>query len=496
MIVRRGALTDHYVEDERSVVMVDESVLGLSPVATAILEAVPAGVDVGLPTVTQHVVATFGPPAGTESAEALTEQQIWDLVAHRVLVVVEGDDPVREPSPHGKARRPDLAGDDPEGAVTALRDALRHLRSDEDGRWAAPDSLSPRGLVAAARQHHVVPYLAANLDRLDIPGQARAELEAAAGRQHAGAVVLAADLSVALATLRDAGVRALAFKGVTLSALAYGDFSVRGAGDLDVLVAPEDLERAHGVLTSAGWAPAPAYPRPGPSWAWRHFVRTSNELLLSSSETDIDLHWHLVPARGTFPAFDVLWGRRTETPVDGQLTPTLSAYDALAHSAGHAAKDRWKWMRSLLDVHVLASRSDTWLRADRPLRGDELVSLGLAVRAFGLTTAMPLVAEHAAASIKNEVEGSVHRAQVDTAPAHRPFAVPGINFIIGLRGTSQTKASAREMARLLSRSALPPWATAEETSPHAAVAAPRAAGKRAADAVSRLRSKRETAREA
>ena len=91
MIVRRGALTDHYVEDERSVVMVDESVLGLSPVATAILEAVPEGVDVGLPTVTQHVVATFGPPAGTESAEALTEQQIWDLVAHRVLVVVEDD---------------------------------------------------------------------------------------------------------------------------------------------------------------------------------------------------------------------------------------------------------------------------------------------------------------------------------------------------------------------------------------------------------------------
>ena len=48
MIVRRGALTDHYVEDDRSVVMVDESVLGLSPVATAILEAVPEGADVGL----------------------------------------------------------------------------------------------------------------------------------------------------------------------------------------------------------------------------------------------------------------------------------------------------------------------------------------------------------------------------------------------------------------------------------------------------------------
>ena len=131
MIVRRGALTDHYVEDERSVVMVDESVLGLSPIATAILEAVPEGVDVGLPTVTQHVVATFGPPAGTESAEALTEQQIWDLVAHRVLVVVEGEGS-RDGTSSLLDHRSDSAGDDPEGAVTALRDALRHLRSDDD----------------------------------------------------------------------------------------------------------------------------------------------------------------------------------------------------------------------------------------------------------------------------------------------------------------------------------------------------------------------------
>ena len=84
-----------------------------------------------------------------------------------------------------------------------------------------------------------------------------------------------------------------------------------------------------------------------------------HELLLSNSETDIDLHWHLVPTRGTFPDFDTLWDRREDVMVDGSSTPTLSAYDALAHSAGHAAKDRWRWMRSMLDVHVLASRRDT-----------------------------------------------------------------------------------------------------------------------------------------
>ena len=146
-----------------------------------------------------------------------------------------------------------------------------------------------------------------------------------------------------------------------------------------------------------------------------------------------------MPTRGTFPDFDTLWERRQEVSVDGHPTPTLSAYDALAHSAGHAAKDRWRWMRSLLDVHVLAARRDTWLGADRPLRGDELVSLGLAVRMFGTTSACHW-SSSSRPSITDEL-ASVHGDQVATAPAHRPFAVPGINFLLGLRGASRTEAS-------------------------------------------------------
>jgi hypothetical protein len=431
-------------------------------------------------------VATFGPPDAPASAEALTEQQIWDLVAHRVLVMVKDDRPAHDASATSGRHAPGPDHVDHEGAVTALRDALRHLRSDDWGRWVAPDSLSPRSFVSAARQHHVIPFLAANLDRLDVPGQARSELEVAAGRQHAGAAVLAADLSVAMAVLLDAGMRVLAFKGVALAAQAYGDFSLRGAGDLDLLVAPEDLERAHHTLASAGWAPSPSYPRPGQSWAWRHFVRTGNEVLLSSSQTDIDLHWHLVPTRGTFPAFDTLWETRQEVSVDGHPTPTLSAYDALAHSSGHAAKDRWRWMRSLLDVHVLASQSATWLGADRPLRGDELVSVGLAARTFGIPSGSPPVVEEAARSITESRWRSVERTQTMTSPEHRPLTVPGVNFALGIRGIGRTAGSPHEIMRLLSRSALPPWATANLDSPAATTAIPKALFRRGSEVTQKL----------
>jgi hypothetical protein len=493
VIVRRGALTDHFVEDDRSVVMVDESVLGLSPIATAILEAVPVGTEVSLQALTDHVVAIFGPPDHSQSASSLTRQQVWDLVAHNVLVVVEDEQPVDRPPAATRERPGDLPRGEPDEAVTALRDALRHLRSDTPGRWVAPDSLGPEALVRAARQHHVVPYLGAHLDRLALPDGAGPAIDVAAGRQRAGAALLAADLSVALAALTRAGVPALAFKGVALAAQAYGDYAARGAGDLDLLVAPTEVARAHEALTAAGWRPAPACPVPGPSWAWRHLVQSGNELTLIGDRSEIDLHWDLSPVRGTFPSFETLWERREIVTVAERPVPTLSAYDALAHSAGHAAKDEWRWLRSMLDVHVLAAAQAAWLAVDRPLRTDQLLTLGLVVHEFGLPPGAPPVAALAAQRVGASRLRRVRLHHERTAPRHQPRTVPGHALLSLLRTAWLTDRSFTQVALLLRRSAFPPWLTADLDSPKAVVAVPtilarrtREVGAKAARSVSAL----------
>lgn len=485
MIVRRGVLTDHYVEGDRSVVMVEESVLGLSPVATAILEAVRGEDPVSLQAVTRHVVATFGPPDEPASAEELTRQQIWDLAAHKVLVVVEDSD-VDEDSTQTGQRQHESAREGSEAAVTALRDALRHVRSTAPEQWTLPVSVGAVSFVAAARRHHVVPYLAAHLDRLVLPRRATSELEASAGGQRAGAKVLAADLSVALSALDSENVRALAVKGVALASQAYGDYAARGAGDLDLLVAPEDVAPAHRALTAAGWTSPSAYPPPGESWAWRHFIKTGNELSLTSDMSIIDLHWHLVPTRSTFPAFDVLWSRRDVVSVDGRPVPTLSRYDALTHSAGHAAKDSWRWLRSLLDVHVLTSDRDTWSLADRPLRPDQLRSIGLSALEFGVLPGAPEVVHQAARLVDGRFLERVRDDQSTTAAEHRPLSTPGLQLVRRLRTIKLTRGSVGESARLLSRTVLPPWLTAQETSPWAFIAIPRVLRRRTSEVVSRF----------
>lgn len=495
MIITRGGLSDHYVEGDRSVVMVGESVLGLSPVATAILEAVPERGSTTLAAVTEHVVLTFGPPDGPESATDLARQQVWDLVAHEVLVITEDEKTAATDSSQLEGHGHALSGEERSDAVRALRNALRHLRSGDVRQWTLPDHVDPMAFVAAARAHHVVSFVAAHFDHLAIVGRARSEIEAMASRQRAGAALLAADLAIVLDALEAEGIRALAFKGVALATQAYDDFAIRGAGDLDLLVSPQDVSRAHRVLTDAGWSRVPGYPSPGPSWAWRHHVRTDNELTLSGTHSNVDLHWHLVPMRGSFPDFDTLWERHVVMCVDGHPIPTLGLYDALAHSAAHAAKDQWRWLRSLLDVHVLAARPETWRDANRPLRPEQLRSIGLATAEFGVPASSPPVVHLSMRGVDHSLRDRVRREQDGAAPQHQPLSVPGLNFLRRLRAIGVNSKSFVEIRRLVSESIFPSRFTTDENSPYAMVAVPRVLRRRASEVVSRLSVRRRTSPE-
>ncbi len=85
MKIRRGDLRDVYVEDGRSAVFVNEQVIVLSEIATAILQVIPPDGSVTLEHLTNEVVAEFGPPAPPLDAGTLVTQQVHDLVAHSVL---------------------------------------------------------------------------------------------------------------------------------------------------------------------------------------------------------------------------------------------------------------------------------------------------------------------------------------------------------------------------------------------------------------------------
>jgi len=333
MKIRRGPIRDSYVEDGVAAVMVDEEVLVLSEVATSILRAVPPTGSIELTDLVGLVIEGHGLPEHPLSPEALTREQVFDLAAHRILAIETSEAPGH-----------DLADTTTRGpALQALTGAMRAtLAPDASSPWVFPSSLPERDFMAAAERQRVVAQLMVDPERLSLRGSLTAALRARQGHLRAASENAASDLSRALDALEHAGVPCLVFKGMALAAQAWGDPWGRGYGDLDLLVHPAKLAVAHKALTEAGWASGLTYPSPGPSWGWRHFVRTDYEMTLTNGRTAIDLHWHALPARGAFPDFDRVWTRRASVVLGGRTVQTFCSYDALAHSASHSAKDGWR----------------------------------------------------------------------------------------------------------------------------------------------------------
>lgn len=463
MRVRRTNLADLSIVDGRATVRLGQAVLALSGPATVILQSTSVDETRTIEDLTSALIAEFGEPEPPYNATDLLMGHLYDLSAHG-LVQLQG------------ATCPADSGPSRSVALDSVRSALRYLRSDTRAVWNAPVDLAPREFVAAAHQHHVVSLLASNLDRLGLAPDAAANLRAAGQHHDRQVELLAAELCRALDVLDRVGVRAIAFKGLALAVLAYGDLEARGPGDLDLLVSPKDVERAYAALESEGWSNDDHYPRPGATWAWRHLRRTGYEVSLSCQTSSVDLHWHLTPSASTFPPFEVLWRRRNQVRIGDRDVPTLAPYDALAHSAGHAAKDRWRWLRSLVDVHQLAGNSKTWVDADRPLRRDQLQTVGLAARMFGVPEQAPSVVREAL-SLTPPIWYDTMALQLETDATHPER--PNDWFLTrGLATARQTSARPRDWARLLSANVLPPWLTVDELSPHGWIAVPRSLARR------------------
>jgi hypothetical protein len=153
-------------------------------------------------------------------------------------------------------------------------------------------------LVQVAHANQLRPELAAALARA---GALPQELAAAAAalavvaRAHEGhGRMLTAELGAILAGLRDAGIRAVPFKGPAFAAWLGDAPGLREMGDLDIFIGAEDIARAVAVMMALGLRT----PMPLHALESRWLSRASNELLLERADdgTVVELHWRPAPA--------------------------------------------------------------------------------------------------------------------------------------------------------------------------------------------------------
>jgi hypothetical protein len=218
-------------------------------------------------------------------------------------------------------------------------------------------------LVRLALAHGMSPFLARGLDRVpaDVPRDIRGALRSHLEDNRARNRQLAAILLDLLETFGALGVEAIPFKGPVLGAVAHGDFSLRRAGDLDVLVRPDDVSAVCRTLSAAGFRERAEVVTGRPLSAAEDAAHRRRQCEYAFERaTDgvvVEPHWAIAPAAiGTGADYLALWTRaRSEILLDRPV-PGLAHEDLLVLLSIHGSKHEWSELRWICDLAALLAR--------------------------------------------------------------------------------------------------------------------------------------------
>jgi len=169
------------------------------------------------------------------------------------------------------------------------------------------------------------------------------------------------------------GIDFLLYKGIALSLATGRGSAARGAGDVDVLIAPHDVPRAHQLLVGEGFVPKIAFV-PQPGRLWKFWSYREREVSYHRGGISIDLHWRIAKDPGHSPSTEALLARKTHVTVGETILPTLDDGDALCVGATTAYLDYCQNLRLIVDLVFLSGIPEITLPEDLPEPGRSLVS--------------------------------------------------------------------------------------------------------------------------
>src|SRR5215468_7915082 len=157
-------------------------------------------------------------------------------------------------------------------------------------------------LVRMALAHGMSPFVARALGRAStgVPDEIQEALRDHLEDNRVRNRTLARVLVEILDTLEDQGVVAIPFKGPVLGALAYGDFSLRRAGDLDLLVQSNDVATVCRTLAASGFREFTEYRTGRPLSAAEEALHRRHQceyaFIRESDGIMVEPHWAIAPA--------------------------------------------------------------------------------------------------------------------------------------------------------------------------------------------------------
>ena len=203
-------------------------------------------------------------------------------------------------------------------------------------------------------RHRVAPLVYRNLRRYGGRGVPAAAMSALRARFESNALrslVNATELVRLDKLFRENGIIWFPLKGSVLALQVYGNLARRHAGDIDLLVAPGQVELADRLLQAGYRRAMPAF-QLSPSQRRRFLSRRPHfEYLDDQSNLRIELHWrsihnqppHVMDLAG-------LRSRAASVAVAGAMLPAMSFSDNVLYLCSHGGKHFWHRLFWLVDL--------------------------------------------------------------------------------------------------------------------------------------------------
>jgi Uncharacterised nucleotidyltransferase len=213
-------------------------------------------------------------------------------------------------------------------------------------------------VIDLAVAHTVLPMLRRSLldhaDRVPVAAVSRIAREYVVGSTLA--TRLAEELTRIMAAFQAGAVEVLAYKGPALALQAYGDVRARVYRDIDLLVRPNDFDRARAVLLAAGYRPVHQQARATPAALLRR-SECDESFVHAVTGVLVELHWAITPPYFSIP-YDIagLFERHVRLGSPQMEVSAPGPEDSLILLCINGTKDGWGRLETIAAIAELIRR--------------------------------------------------------------------------------------------------------------------------------------------
>lgn len=215
-------------------------------------------------------------------------------------------------------------------------------------------------------RHRVLPMVSRNLNRWKIALDIQKKLKAACLKQTKISLQQTATLIEVNALLNKENISCIHFKGPSLSTSLYNDATLRQYKDIDILVAPKQVDTAYQILLKNNFdTQTPLYKK---QYLNTKYKQHTKDYIFSKNNCQVELHWSLLKIFNINLDED-FQKHITKMPLHGQTILTFNDQYYLLYLILHGYISGWARLHWLIDIYdFIQTKEIDWKKTEDDLK--------------------------------------------------------------------------------------------------------------------------------